>query len=98
MLFLVSLLVFCNLHGRLIKIPESCWRRISHIPVSRNPAERPSHYPIITGDTFRAACDHIVDETKTIFDLAAVKPADTIFVGTPYVDFFLKDILPNPTC
>lgn len=52
---------------------------------------RPSSYPLISGDTFRAIADHIIDETKQSFHPANVKYGDIIFLKTDYVaDFFSK--------
>ncbi len=44
--------------------------------------DRPSSYPFIAGDTFRAIADHIIDETHQPFDPLAVKPREIIFLKT----------------
>lgn len=60
------------------------------VPVS----ERISSYPYISGDTFRAFADHIIDETGVPFDLESVKQGDIIFVKTDYVPYFFSEIHP----
>jgi hypothetical protein len=94
-------ILFCSLLPLLIwsielsaiPIPENL--REAHIPVQRNPQNRPSHYPLISGDTFRACCDLVIDETSTDFDPKLVKKGSTIFVGMPYIKFFLDVISPE---
>lgn len=56
---------------------------------------RASHYPLLTGDTFRAFCDHHIDETCVDFDPSFVQKGDTIFVGMGYLRFFLDTIVPE---
>lgn len=48
-------------------------------------------YPYISGDTFRDACDFVVDETNHTLKCHLVKHGDTIFVKTDFlIDFFKK--------
>lgn len=71
-------------------------RRIEPLP---DPATRPSHYPLLTGDTFRAACDYRIDETCRDFDPTVVQKGSTIFVAMPFVPFFFDTVLselPHP--
>ena len=58
-------------------------------------SKRHSHYPVITGDTFRAACDFIFDETRLSLDTHEVKPGDTIFVGMRYINYFFNKVFPH---
>jgi len=51
----------------------------SNIPT--NPNKRLTSYPYISGDTFRAFCDFIIDETNVSFDPLAVKDGDIIFLN-----------------
>ncbi|HRN78487.1 MAG TPA: glycosyltransferase [Candidatus Dependentiae bacterium] len=60
------------------------------IPI--DPTQRISSYPYITGDTIRALCDHIYDETKIPFDPAAVQDGDIVFVNPNYLHSFFPSI------
>ncbi len=54
-------------------------------------ADRPSSFPYIAGDTFRAHCDYIYDETGNTVKPDKVKYGDSIFLKTDYLkDFFTK--------
>jgi len=57
--------------------------------------QRPSSYPFIAGDTFRAIADHIIDETAQPFDAGNVKPYDIIFLKTDYVVRFFETVHPK---
>lgn len=61
---------------------------ISH---SKNP--RPSSYPYISGDSFRALAQHIFDEVSAI-NPKKVRDGDIIFVGTHFIEKFFKEIHP----
>lgn len=51
---------------------------------------RPTSYPYVSGDGFRAIADHIHDDLKT-FDTKAVKEGDIVFVQTHSIkEFFEK--------
>lgn len=56
--------------------------------------KRVSSYPYISGDTFRAICNHHIDETNQPFDPHAVQTGDIIFVrGYPeFLDQFLHHL------
>jgi hypothetical protein len=58
---------------------------------------RSSSYPFISGDTFRAIADHIVDETHQPFFPEKVKPGDIIFLKTDmdYPPHFFKTLHPQ---
>lgn len=57
--------------------------------------ERISSYPFVSGDTFRAYADHIIDETGVAFNLERVKKGDVIFVKTDFLAFFFSEIHPR---
>ncbi len=57
-----------------------------------NKEKRISSYPFLSGDTYRAFCDHIVDETGIPFNPTKVKSGDTIFVTARLIDQFFNDI------
>ena len=65
-----------------------------HIPVSWKNEERKSHYPLISGETFRAACKWALDEATPVFFPEKVKDRDTVFVGRTFLDFFFDQVLP----
>src|SRR3989338_2637804 len=55
-----------------------------------NVNNRPSSYPFVTGDSFRALADHIFDETTTTFNPQEVQLGDIVFVSSPYLRTFLS--------
>ncbi len=55
---------------------------------------RPSSYPVITGDSFRALAKHIHDET-TSFMPGAVSRGDIVFVSQDKALWYLQDMHPN---
>ncbi len=61
---------------------------------SEPPSQRISGYPFISGDTFRAIANHIVDETNQPFDPQKVKPYDIIFLKTDLVPHFFTNLHP----
>lgn len=62
-----------------------------------NAERRISSYPRITGDTFRAFCTHIIDETQIPFDPTPVKKGDTIFVNGNLLEQFFERVYPQIT-
>ncbi|MCA9770368.1 hypothetical protein KC460_03290 [Candidatus Dependentiae bacterium] len=58
---------------------------------------RASSYPYISGDTFRAFCNFIIDETHVPFDPSCVQPGSTIFLKSDYIDHFFTTIHPQIT-
>ncbi len=56
--------------------------------------KRPSSYPYLSGDSFRALADHIHDETGT-FDPNAVQKGDIVFVNNPLTIPYLKTVHPH---
>lgn len=87
-LFLM-LAVACSLQAQIIHLPSSVylWEGFE-----RNLARRVSCYPYLSGDTFRAFCDHIFDETKTYIDVDAIQPGDTIFLVADMVPYFFQEV------
>ena len=55
---------------------------------------RASSEPYISGDTFRAAADFVIDETQQPFDSDAIKDGDVIFVKIDFLSFFFTRIHP----
>ena len=58
-------------------------------------SDRISSYPFISGDTFRAIADHIIDETNIPFDPKKVKSRDIIFLKTDLAIQFFKTLHPQ---
>jgi hypothetical protein len=56
---------------------------------------RPSSYPYISGDTFRAFCDYIYDETGNTVLPESIVYGDTIFLKTDYLSEFFREIHPK---
>ncbi len=57
--------------------------------------DRPSSFPYIAGDTFRAYCDYIYDETGNTVKPDKVKYGDTIFLKTDFLNDFFTNIHPK---
>lgn len=57
--------------------------------------KRSSSHPYITGDSFRVACDFIIDETKIPFEPAKVNPGDTIFLNADIMNYFFSELHPK---
>jgi hypothetical protein len=64
------------------------------ICIGAQPTSHLSSYPYITGDTFRAFCDHVLDK-ETTFDPATVKRGDLIFIHADLWAMFFKDYHPH---
>lgn len=84
-----------NGHARVFKVPEKL--REHWLPVSRQSALRPTHAPLVSGDTFRSFASVFFDETVKQFDTETVKDGSIVFCGTNYVRFFLEHVLPEIT-
>lgn len=55
---------------------------------------RPSSYPFISGDSFRAWADHRFEGRGTV-DPRSVRRGDTLFVEASQIDRFFRDCLPG---
>lgn len=58
-------------------------------------ALRASSFPFISGDTYRAFCDFVIDSTRIPFDPKKVKDGDAIFLSAWALDFFFSVIHPH---
>jgi hypothetical protein len=67
----------------------------THQNQSTDQARRFSSFPYVTGDTFRAACDYVVDETKIPFEPDKVNFAATIFLNAELMDYFFSELHPR---
>lgn len=56
---------------------------------------RPSSYPYISGDTFRAFCDYVFDETGNTVIPEKVQYGDTIFLKTDFLREFFITVHPT---
>ncbi len=56
---------------------------------------RASSAPYVSGDTFRAYADFVIDETNLPFSPDKVAPGSTIFLKTDYLDHFFREIHPH---
>jgi hypothetical protein len=65
--------------------------------IPSDPSKRLSSYPYISGDTFRAFCDFVIDKTNKVIDPDKIKDGDVIFMTayTGFLDFFFKNVHPN---
>lgn len=55
---------------------------------------RSSSYPYISGDTFRAFADHIIDETTHACRPEQIQKGDIVFLKTDYLGYFFSEIHP----
>lgn len=53
-----------------------------------------SSFPYITGDTFRALCDHRIDPTTQSFNVDAVKNGDMVYLHGDLIATFAQNIHP----
>jgi len=60
-----------------------------------DPQHRRTNFPYISGETFRAMADFVVDETHLPFDIEKVENGSIIFITYPYLSFFIEEILPH---
>ena len=63
--------------------------------VPRDPKKRITSYPYISGDTYRAFCNHSFDEMGLPISVDNIKRGDTIFVSPPFLDYFFTEIHPH---
>lgn len=89
----ICFLISSSLFGERLEFP----RIKDHANIPKDSSKRPSSYPYIAGDTFRAVCDFIIDETNVPFDTDLVKDGDTIFVkhNKIFLDFFFGKVHPK---
>jgi len=61
------------------------------------PSRRVSSYPFVSGDTFRAYCDFVIDTTNRMLNTKDIKNGDIIFLRNvpDVVDFFFKTVHPQ---
>ena len=95
-LALILVLIFSinsTLFPLSVPIPSNLKEKVGKF--SCNPNERPSHAPVITGDSFRSLADWVVDETVTSIDTSNIKKGDVIFVGMSYLKYFVDKVFPH---
>lgn len=91
-LFLLGILINFNLLARPIWETERRKKASCRGAVPLTNQSRIPKHKFITGDAFRAICDHVFDETLVEFDPKKVKTGDTIFVLTDFLDLFFKHV------
>jgi len=69
------------------------------IPGIKNNWPSSPSFPYISGDTFKSACDFVIDDHQVPFDPAMVKDGDIIFLNSEYVksdylEFFFSILHP----
>jgi hypothetical protein len=69
-------------------------RKLFHLKLGFSKNKRPSSYPYLSGDSFRAIADHIHDETADL-DPKRVKCGDTVFVGQWRLPQFFAAVHPH---
>lgn len=58
----------------------------------------PGYAPLIADRTFRAICDHIIDQDAVWFDPAKVKPGDMIYLNLWYIQWFETQVHDQIRC
>lgn len=76
-----------------IRFSLECQLLRQWVKLSGNP--RPSSYPYISGDSFRAGANHIYDQTSEAIDVESVREGDVIFVSTFFVERFFQEVHPR---
>lgn len=84
----IVLLTMNELVCKIIDIPEV------KVPQDVLNSQRKSSAPYISGDTFRAFCNFIIDEKQIPFNTDLVKDGDTIFLKTDLMAFFFTEVHP----
>lgn len=69
-------------------------QRIRRLRLSFKGNPRPTSYPVITGDSFRALAQHIHDETTTFLP-GGVSQGDIVFVSQDKALWYLMEMHPN---
>ena len=89
------------MHKLVLAVLLAPWNVYGFIPThqigfwSRNPDKRVSNYPFISGDMFRAHCDHICDEVNIQFAVNTVQYGDIIFLNGNLLYQFVYFIHPH---
>lgn len=68
--------------------------RLRRLKLKLKGNSRPSSYPIVTGDSFRALAKHVYDETRT-FIHGGVDRGDIVFVSQSKALYYLKEVHPE---
>jgi len=90
--YIVAISLLCHLAcAQPITIPKQYV--YPGIPFESN--QRFASDPYITGDTIRAQCDWIIDETMHAFDPELVCNGDTLFLNANWCAFFFEKIHPQ---
>lgn len=87
MIVITSLIFTGNTHSAILTIPRNLIEEIR--------TDHLSSAPYITGNSFRAACDFILDEAQIPFDTNNFHNGDIIFVKTDFLNYFFKSIHPQ---
>ncbi len=66
-----------------------------NLALFRSKVVRNTSAPFLSGDTFRAAADHVYDEIDSSLQPKAVQQGHLVFVKTDYLDRFVHDIHPH---
>lgn len=71
------------------------YRKIKRRAIARSANPRPSSYPYISGDSFRALSEHIYEDSGQTFNALAVRENDLVFVTTHLVREFFELFHPH---
>lgn len=78
---------------QIFRLPENIFPAKNYEHIAQ--AERGSSEPYISGDTFRAVCDHILDEVVQEIDVDDIQPGEIIFLKEEVLQHFFDTIYPH---
>lgn len=78
-------------------IPFKVHRDFNRFLTSHSKNPRPTSYPFLSGDSFRALAQHVYDDfdKEKVIHPEKVKEGDIIFVATHYIEKIFKEIHPH---
>jgi len=95
-LFLATVLILSQTqYAEVFKLHQTI--RPLNIGIPHEETKRCTSYPFVSGDTFRAFADFIIDETQNPFDTNNLIDGDIIFVNGDFLDYFFEKIHPKIT-
>jgi len=93
LIIIVFLLITYYGYSKVLEVPY----RETFKAAPSDPSKRPSSAPYLSGDTFRAFCDFVIDKTNRYINPKNVENGDVIFIEAhrEYLDFFFQNVHPK---
>jgi hypothetical protein len=85
------------LKKKIIFLISACssYNKTKYVVKQANHRDTFTYYPFLSGDVFRRASDHVVDDLHLPFYPRRVKERDVLFVKTKYLPRFIKHMHPH---